>query len=178
MLFLHILECACVFDISADRNVWPQSALRSLRLQRNVRFCDRLRLLAISDRLLSYGNQAEYPKFQSLLDSQSTREPCCTKYAEHFMGGNKYPIPPCALVSNTDTTLCTPFAKVELNPHANLPIFIFSLFTRGLLGYLIIITSNSFPYMYSRLKSYGLYLSNIFDEGINISTFLVLSLIS
>ena len=39
----------CVFDTSADQNVWLRSALRSLRLYGNSFFCDRLRLFAICD---------------------------------------------------------------------------------------------------------------------------------
>ena len=51
MLFWHVFDCncACLFHISADRNVWPRSALRFLRLYGKVRFCDRRRLLAICD---------------------------------------------------------------------------------------------------------------------------------
>ena len=44
---------ACIFDTSADQNVWLRSALRSLRLYGNSFFCDRLRLFAIYDRLRS-----------------------------------------------------------------------------------------------------------------------------
>ena len=57
MLFAFQPTRACIFDISADQNVWLRSALRSLRLYGNSLFCDRLRLFAICDRLRSYGNQ-------------------------------------------------------------------------------------------------------------------------
>ena len=57
MLFAFHPTRACIFDISADQNVWLRSALRSLRLYGNSLFCDRLRLFAICDRLRSYGNQ-------------------------------------------------------------------------------------------------------------------------
>ena len=49
MLFAFQPTRACIFDISADQNVWLRSALRSLRLYGNSLFCDRLRLFAICD---------------------------------------------------------------------------------------------------------------------------------
>ena len=49
MLFALQPTRACIFDITADRVVWPRSALRSLRSYRNCLFCDRLRLFAICD---------------------------------------------------------------------------------------------------------------------------------
>ena len=67
MLFALIFpraERASTFDISAERNVWLQSALRSfaivcdrLRLYGNSSLCDRLRSAIVCDRLRSYGNQ-------------------------------------------------------------------------------------------------------------------------
>ena len=53
MLFALQPTRACIFDTSADQNVWLRSALRSLRLYGNSFFCDRLRLFAIYDRLRS-----------------------------------------------------------------------------------------------------------------------------
>ena len=47
MLFALQPTRACIFDTSADQNVWLRSALRSLRLYGNSFFCDRLRLFAI-----------------------------------------------------------------------------------------------------------------------------------
>ena len=44
MLFALQPTRACIFDTSADQNVWLRSALRSLRLYGNSFFCDRLRL--------------------------------------------------------------------------------------------------------------------------------------
>ena len=65
MLFTKILpraQRACTFDISADRNVWLQPALRSFAI-----VCDYMETalfaivcdlrFAIRDRLRSYGNQ-------------------------------------------------------------------------------------------------------------------------
>ena len=49
MLFALQPTRACIFDTSADQNVWLRSALRSLRLYGNSFFCDRLRLFAICD---------------------------------------------------------------------------------------------------------------------------------
>ena len=57
MLFAFQPTRACIFDISADQNVWLRSALRSFRLYGNTLFCDCLRLFAICDRLRLYGNQ-------------------------------------------------------------------------------------------------------------------------
>ena len=80
----------------------------------------------INNRLLSYGNQVQYPKYQYLLDSQSISELCDPKYAEHFEGSNEYPIRPWALVNNTDTsTLSSPFKKIGMNPMQNFQFFYF-----------------------------------------------------
>ena len=57
MLFALIFpraQRASTYDISAERNVWLQSALR---LYGNKSLCDRLRSAIVCDRLRSYGNQ-------------------------------------------------------------------------------------------------------------------------
>ena len=107
---------------------------------------------AISDSLLSMGTRLDIQN-TSLYSILNLCWTCCAKYAEHFKGGNKYPIPPCMFVSNTNTTQ----RAVQENRDESRPkfsLFVFSLFARDLLGCLIIIASNSSHCIYPRLRRY------------------------